>query len=82
MLPFSQMRLLSQTVLYYDQMYIWSFDQTVTKINGKYAKKITPLFFFSAIRNNILSGGDCCSRGLFIGACIAAKVGVEVINIK
>ena len=29
------MRLLSQTVLYYDQMYIWSFDQTVTKINEK-----------------------------------------------
>ena len=26
-----------------------------------------------------MSGGDCCSRGLFIGACIAAKVGVEVI---
>jgi len=35
--------------------------------------------YVSAIRNNILSGGDCCSRGLFIGACIAAKVGVEGI---
>jgi len=35
--------------------------------------------YVSAIRKNILSGGDCCSRGLFIGACIAAKVGVEGI---
>eukprot|EP00088_Acartia_fossae_P036207 TRINITY_DN373_c1_g1_i3.p1 TRINITY_DN373_c1_g1~~TRINITY_DN373_c1_g1_i3.p1 ORF type:complete len:327 (+),score=63.10 TRINITY_DN373_c1_g1_i3:32-1012(+) len=35
--------------------------------------------YASAIRNNILSGGDCCSRGLFIGACIAAKVGVQGI---
>ena len=26
-----------------------------------------------------MSGGDCCSRGLFIGACIAAKIGIEGI---
>jgi len=35
--------------------------------------------FVSAIRKNILAGGDCNARANFIGACLGAKFGVEGI---
>jgi len=67
-----------------------SLGEIVTKFGkacslpGSFQGSIAALLIYkdnypSAIRNNILSGGDCCSRGLFVGACIAAKTGVEGI---
>jgi len=38
--------------------------------------------FASAIRQNILCGGDCCSRATVIGACLGAKFGIEGIPIE
>ena len=35
-------------------------------------------FIFSGVRGTILAGGDCCSRNLFVGACLAARGGVKV----
>ena len=36
------------------------------------------IFIFSGVRGTILAGGDCCSRNLFVGACLAARGGVKV----
>lgn len=38
--------------------------------------------FVSAIRRNILAGGDCNARANFIGACLGAKLGVEGIPME
>ena len=36
----------------------------------------------TAVRLNILAGGDCCSRANFIGAVFGARDGVEAIPIE
>ena len=38
--------------------------------------------YVTAVRKNILAGGDCSSRALFIGACLGAKLGVEAIPVE
>jgi ADP-ribosylglycohydrolase len=35
----------------------------------------------SALRSNMLAGGDCCSRAIFIGACLGAKFGIAGIPV-
>ena len=35
--------------------------------------------YAGAIRETILSGGDCCSRSNLIGACLGAKFGIQNI---
>lgn len=35
--------------------------------------------FVTAVRRNILAGGDCNARALLIGACLGARLGVENI---
>ena len=37
--------------------------------------------FVEAIRENIMAGGDSCSRGLLIGACLGAKFGLTGIPV-
>jgi len=38
--------------------------------------------FVSAVRSNILAGGDCNARALLIGSCLGAKLGVEGIPME
>jgi len=38
--------------------------------------------YVSAVRHNILSGGDCNARANFIGACLGARLGVESIPME
>jgi len=38
--------------------------------------------YVSAVRNNILSGGDCCARTNIIGAALGAKFGIEAIPME
>merc|ERR1712203_418883 len=38
--------------------------------------------FVSAIRSNILAGGDCNARALLIGSCLGARLGVEGIPME
>ena len=38
--------------------------------------------FVSAVRKNILAGGDCNARANFIGACLGAKFGIEGIPME
>ena len=37
--------------------------------------------FEAALRSNMLAGGDCCSRAVFIGACLGAKFGIAGIPV-
>ena len=37
--------------------------------------------FVTAVRRNILAGGDCCSRATYIGLALGAKWGIEAIPI-
>ena len=38
--------------------------------------------FVTAVRSNILAGGDCNARALLIGSCLGAKLGVEGIPME
>jgi len=38
--------------------------------------------YVSAVRSNITAGGDCVARGVFIGACLGIKHGVEGIPME
>ena len=38
--------------------------------------------FVTAVRRNILAGGDCCARANYIGAALGAKLGIEAIPIE
>jgi hypothetical protein len=38
--------------------------------------------YVSAVRQNILSGGDCNARATFVGACLGARLGVEAIPME
>jgi ADP-ribosylglycohydrolase len=38
--------------------------------------------FVSAVRSNILAGGDCNARALLIGSCLGARLGVEGIPME
>jgi len=38
--------------------------------------------YVTAIRANILAGGDCCSRANYIGAAFGAKFGIEAIPME
>jgi len=38
--------------------------------------------YVSAVRNNILAGGDCCARANIIGAALGAKFGIEAIPME
>jgi len=38
--------------------------------------------YVTAVRTNILAGGDCCSRANYIGAVLGAKFGVEAIPME
>jgi len=38
--------------------------------------------YVTAVRKNILAGGDCNSRSILIGACLGAKLGVEAIPME
>ena len=38
--------------------------------------------YVTAVRRNILAGGDCCSRANYIGAVLGAKFGVEAIPME
>ena len=38
--------------------------------------------FVSAVRNNILAGGDCCARANYIGAVLGARMGIEQIPME
>lgn len=49
---------------------------------GSIGALLTHKDFVSTIRANILAGGDCCSRANFIGACLGAQGGVEVIPME
>jgi len=53
---------------------------------GSFQGSVAVLFkhkeYVSAVRENILGGGDCCSRGNFIGACLGAASGVEFIPME
>ena len=32
--------------------------------------------YVDGVRSNMLAGGDCCSRSIFIGTCLGAKFGL------
>jgi len=49
---------------------------------GSIAALLTHNQYVSAIRGNILSGGDCCSRSNFVGACLAARDGIEAVPME
>jgi len=49
---------------------------------GALASILTAPDFVSAVRMNILAGGDCNARANFIGACLGAKFGVEGIPME
>jgi len=49
---------------------------------GALASILTAPDFVSAVRKNILAGGDCNARANFIGACLGAKYGVEGIPME
>jgi len=49
---------------------------------GSIGALLTHKDFVSTIRANILAGGDSCSRANFIGACLGAQGGVEVIPME
>jgi len=38
--------------------------------------------YVTAVRRNILAGGDCCSRANYIGAVLGAKFGIEAIPME
>ena len=38
--------------------------------------------FVTAVRRNILAGGDCCARANYIGAALGAKLGIEAIPME
>ena len=38
--------------------------------------------FVTAVRKNILAGGDCNARALLIGSCLGARLGVEGIPME
>ncbi len=38
--------------------------------------------FESAVRSNMMGGGDSCSRSIVIGACLGAKFGLAGIPIE
>jgi len=38
--------------------------------------------FVTAVRQNILAGGDCNARALLVGACLGARLGVENIPME
>ena len=46
---------------------------------GALGSILTAPDFVTAVRENILAGGDCNARANFIGACLGAKYGVEGI---
>ena len=35
--------------------------------------------YVDGVRTNMMAGGDCCSRSIFIGACLGAKFGLGAI---
>ena len=37
--------------------------------------------YVDGVRSNMLAGGDCCSRSIFIGTCLGAKFGLGGIPI-
>ena len=43
---------------------------------------ITAKSYVEAIREEVLAAGDSCSRGAFIGACVAAQEGLESIPLE
>jgi len=49
---------------------------------GSLASILMSTDYVTAVRRNILSGGDCCSRANFIGAVLGAKFGVEAIPME
>jgi len=49
---------------------------------GSIAVLLTHNEYVSAVRANILGGGDCCSRNNFVGACLAARDGVQGIPME
>jgi len=49
---------------------------------GSVAVLLTHQDYVGAVRSNILAGGDSCSRANFIGACLAARSGVEAIPME
>ena len=38
--------------------------------------------YAAVVRQNMLAGGDCCSRSIFIGACLGAKFGIGNIPLE
>ena len=36
----------------------------------------------SAVRANMMAGGDCCNRSILIGACLGAKFGLSAIPVE
>ena len=49
---------------------------------GSLASILVSPDFVTAVRRNILAGGDCCSRANFIGAVLGAKLGIEAIPME
>jgi len=49
---------------------------------GALASILTAPDYVTAVRKNILAGGDCNARANFIGACLGAKFGVEGIPME
>lgn len=38
--------------------------------------------YADGVRANMMAGGDCCSRSVFIGACLGAKFGIGNIPVE
>jgi hypothetical protein len=49
---------------------------------GQLAALLACKDFVPAVRLNILAGGDCCARGVLIGACLGASLGVGAIPME
>lgn len=49
---------------------------------GSLASILVSPDYVTAVRRNILAGGDCCSRANYIGAALGAKYGIEAIPME